>query len=100
MAARIVARKKRKRRDKSIDQEHHAKKRFAQRFGVVICNDTYRDMVKQIQTGQAQFIEKQSNRVSKFWVQWGDRRVPVVYDKQRGKVVTVLLPEWVEPVCP
>lgn len=87
---------RRKRKTKAQNQEMHAKIRFAQRYGVMICDDTYRDMVQQIQSGKAKFIRKQSNRVSHFWVTWHDQTVPVVYDKLRGTVVTVLMPQWVE----
>lgn len=88
-----------KRYSKASNQVAHAKGRFLQRFGIDLSNADYEAMVQQIRTGKATFIGKQSNRVSKFWVRVPshDLPLPVVYDKMRGTVVTVLRAEWVQP---
>lgn len=91
--------RRRKRGDKSTDQKWHAKHRMARRFGIHITDAQYADLVYQITSGKAWFIERQSNRVSKFWVFLEGKQIPVVYDKMRKTIVTVLLPEWVLPAC-
>ena len=65
-------------------QTSHAKRRFKQRLGRVLTNKLTNEIIKAIQTGKAEFVEKQSNRVSKFeyndWV--------IIYDKNRKTIIT------------
>jgi hypothetical protein len=43
-----------------------------------------------IQEGEAQFVEKQSNRVSIFQLTYKEKSVKVVYDKLRKTIVSFL----------
>lgn len=95
----MARRRKRHKEDKAKTQKRHCKTRLLQRFGEVLTEDVYQDFIYQIQTGRAEFIERQSVRVSKFWVDLKGQRIPVVYDRHRKTIVTVLQPEWVLPPC-
>jgi len=71
-------------------QQRHARKRFAERYGVVFDPRLERDFIQIIQSGDARFVEKQSNRVSLFDITMGEEVFRVVYDKERKTIVTVL----------
>jgi hypothetical protein len=79
-------------------QESHARRRFFDRYGVVLTEDLHRQLVRKIQGGLATFVESQSNRVSIFDVPHqnseGDS-VRVVYDKERHILVSALPPRTV-----
>lgn len=90
-----MARHKRKRGSKARAQVSHALRRFKERFGITLYEHQYHDFIKQIQRGDAEFIDRQSHRVSRFWVKLDDQRFAVAYDKERQTIVTVLKPEWV-----
>lgn len=68
----------------------HAKKRAEQRYGVTLNRHGLRDLVEDIRSGRAQFVERQSNRITLWFVQLGDKTARAVYDKQRGTIVTFL----------
>lgn len=76
----------------------HCIRRFRERFGIELHEHQYYEMVKQITSGHALFIDKQSNRVSRFWVELEGQRFAVAYDRLRSKIVTVLMPEWIEGI--
>lgn len=92
----MARRRKRHKEDKAKTQKRHCKTRLLQRFGEVLTQEVYEDFILQIQTGRAIFIERQSVRVSKFWVDLKGQQIPVVYDRHRKTIVTVLQPEWVQ----
>ena len=72
------------------DVEMHAKKRARQRAGVDLNHDDRRNIVKMIQSGEADFVAKQSNTRSLFKVDYEDTSLNVVYDKARHALRTVL----------
>ena len=82
---------------KAKAQEIHARRRFEQRTGVVFSPKVNDEMAAQIQEHKAIFIERSSNRVTIWWVQHNGRWLPVVYDKSRKKIVTVL--PKIDPRC-
>jgi hypothetical protein len=71
----------------------HAKKRAAERYDLALNKDARREIVQKIQTNQAEFVAKQSNNRSLWRVDFQDRSLNVVYDKQRSTLCTVLPPE-------
>lgn len=95
----MARKRKQKREDKAKTQKRHAKTRMLQRYGIGLTEELYADLVNQIVTGRASFIERQSVRVSKFWVRCGTQMIPVVYDRHRKTIVTVLEQEWVQGAC-
>jgi len=75
---------------KSTNQKRHARRRAAERYELDLHQDAQAAIVRAIQGGEARFIRKQSQRVSVWEVEHGGRRLPVVYDKKRKTIVTVL----------
>lgn len=71
-------------------------KKTRQRFGIEANKTDLDNIIEQIESGRAIFIEKQSNRVSAFLVELKDIKMAVIYDKQRNMVVTCLPPEYLE----
>jgi predicted transcriptional regulator len=96
---------------KSIRIRKHAKKRFSDRIGIVLDQNTETKIIKIIE-GQnraghlkklypttfkndfeysnAIFVEKQSSRVDVWDIKINDRWERIVYDKYRKQIVTVI----------
>jgi hypothetical protein len=83
-------RPRRKGKTKARSQELHARRRFEQRTGVVFSSKVNDELVAQIQDHKAIFITRSSNRVTLWWVRVEEQWLPVVYDKNTKKIVTVL----------
>lgn len=75
---------------KAKAQRRHAQRRARGRYGVHLNRADLDAMVRQIQAGKATFLRRQSGRVSLFAVDMQGLRVPVVYDRKRKTIVTVL----------
>lgn len=84
---------KRATRTKAAAQREHAKRRFWERHHLDVSDADLARMVHLIQTGKAEFRERQSNRVSVWDVMFEGRPRRVAYDGHRHEIVTVLLPE-------
>lgn len=80
---------------KKLAQRFHAAERADSRFGIHYNRHVRREIIKQIQSQKATFIDKQSLRLSRWLVKVEDQDVVVVYDKNRKEVVTFLKPEWI-----
>lgn len=76
----------------------HTEKRAVERYGYAFTMATIASFIQQIQTGEAKFISRTSNRVTVWYVKHPDtqEQVKVVYDKQRKAIVTVLPKEIVK----
>jgi len=81
----------RKSKGKKRAQIRHAKHRFETRFDTTLNDGEYLNLVKQIQDGEAEFVERQSNRVTVWNVALNEKVVRVIYDK-RTKVIVSALP--------
>ena len=92
-----MAKRKRKRikikRTKEWSQNRHARKRFQQRFGVILTKDLKTRILNLIHKGYASFVEKQSNRISLFDIEVEGQKIRVVYDKIRKNIVSALYPD-------
>ena len=77
-------------------QYRHAKIRFIQRAGMLPERADFEDMVKQIQTGKAKFVDRQSKRVTRWRVDYAGKDRLVVYDKNTKQIVTILEDDWVK----
>lgn len=75
---------------KKLAQRVHARKRFASRHNIEFTKAVRREFVKQIQSGQARHIRKQSNRVALYSVQYEGKWIDVIYDNKTHNVVTCL----------
>lgn len=80
-----------KKNSKKKCQTFHARRRAEQRFGIQLNID---EAVKAIQNGNAKLIERQSLRVTVWLVEQDGKKFPVVYDKQRQSIATVLPKEY------
>lgn len=75
---------------KKKSQAHHARESFNDRYGIVLTDNLHQQFVKDIQTGKAFFMMRQSHRVSVFRIIHEGRKIPVVYDGDRKQIVTAL----------
>lgn len=66
----------------------HAKSRFWERFDITLNKRDYRELCEQIKSGKAQFINRQSNRVTKWLVKYKNEQIIAVYDKIRHQIIT------------
>jgi hypothetical protein len=73
-------------------QQRHAQKRAKERFNAELTPEYYDKLVQRIQTGKAEFVARQSNRVTLWRMYVHGKEAIVVYDKKRSKVVTLLTP--------
>ena len=83
--------KPKRRRSKSAGQKVHTKQRALERFDIFLSDEEYRDIATSIRRGKAEFVKKQSNRVSLHRVELsGGQGAIAVYDSIRKTVVTLL----------
>jgi len=79
---------------KAKRQKGHAKRRARERYGLNLRQHEYDELVRRIKNNiDCRFLQRQSNRVSLFAIKMDGNWLPVVYDKQRHTVVTILPPE-------
>ena len=80
---------------KDAAQRSHARRRFDERYDCHLTESIYNEMVWKIQHGEGRHLSKQTNRLSVYSVESPIGDVPVVYDKQRGNIVTFLTEDMV-----
>jgi len=61
-----------------------------ERYGIEVTPDLYSRLRAQVRHGRASFVCKTNNRLSVFTVRVDNKRIPVVYDRLRGTLVTAL----------
>jgi hypothetical protein len=67
-----------------------AKLRAAERFGLDLSNRDLAMLVRQIRYQESIFVMRSTKRVSLHIVEHNGTSMPVVYDKHRGAIVTIL----------
>lgn len=77
-------------KSKYAAQVRHAKHRCLERFDIQLTDHEYWKLCQQIRSGKSKILHKQSNRISVHLIKLRDQEVNVVYDKQRGTIVTFL----------
>lgn len=78
-------------RPKAHSERAHAMRRCSERYGYALREHEYHGIIRQIRDGTAEFSERQSHRVSVFFVRLPDgQRARVVYDRTRGELVSFL----------
>lgn len=75
---------------KALSARRHAMQRARERYGLVYDRDLRAQLIGIIRRGEATMVERQSNRVRVFDLPFEGRTVRVVYDKERGEIVTFL----------
>lgn len=80
-------------------QKSHAKARAVQRYGITLKEHEYQEICKWIAQAdpRAIWLEKQSLRVSLYAVRWQEQWLPVVYDKHRHSIASILPKEALVP---
>lgn len=81
---------RRSRKHKDRAQRSHFLRRFAERIGYVPGKDVCEEIVRTIRNGEAVHLEDQSLRVKIKGVRVNGENVVVVYDRNRGSLVTVI----------
>lgn len=71
----------------------HARRRCLERLGFQLTREMERQLVHDIQYGNARFIARQSLTISIFLVRLNGCQTFVVYDKQHKQIVTIM-PYW------
>ena len=79
-----------RKKSKSKSQKDHAIRRARERYGLYVTSNDYIEACRRIRGGKAKFVDRESNRVSRFRVELAGMEVPVIYDSLRGTIVTVL----------
>ena len=79
-----------KKRQKSKDMLRHVKRKFWMRWSIELTDELHREFVKKIQNREGKLVEKQSNRVSVWDIEYKEKTMTVVYDKIREMLITVL----------
>jgi len=85
--------KARNKTSKAKCQRIHAKNRASRRYGLKLNRFDRKAIVSQIRNGDCKLVEKQSNRVSIYNLTYNEIPVQVVFDHQRGEIVSFLPPE-------
>lgn len=70
--------------------------RGIERYGVRLTDNDLIVMTKMIQGGQAEFMERESNRATKWLLNYNGIAIPLVYDTQRKSIATILPPTAAE----
>lgn len=78
----------------------HLRRRAAERFNITLTKKDRQDIVHQIQHSKAQFLRRESNRLSHFVVTLGTVQAICVYDRVRKEPVTLLPLEWKDETRP
>ena len=81
-----------KRKLKKKCQMKHAKVRFRERFGLELNNELHDKFVRSIQLGfpYAEFLKKQTNRITIWKILYNGNYIVLVYDKNRKQIVTAI----------
>jgi hypothetical protein len=81
---------------KSQAERQHAKRRARERYGIAFNSQMNKNLIAQIQRGEARLVRRQSQRVSVWDVEIAGGPARVVYDRDRKQIVT-FLPLALEP---
>ena len=76
--------------DKAPTLQAHFKRRMYERWGILLKNGQEKEIVDLIQTGQAKFVGRQSNRVTVWNVPYLGMTIPMLYDSTRKQMITAL----------
>lgn len=75
---------------KASCQRAHAKRRALQRYSLILNRQDLDDIVSKIKSRDAEFVERQSNRVTIWRLSFKETLIRVVYDSLRHTIVTFL----------
>lgn len=75
---------------KKTCQNSHARRRALERFGLNMGPVRHAKLVRDVQSGAARFVERQSNRVTVWDADLDGHTVRIIYDGSRKQIVTFL----------
>jgi len=85
---------KRHKEEKSDAQYFHSKGRARERYGIHLSRNVYNAWIKAIQglddTITVRPLGQESRSLTHFAISWGGQEIPVVYDRNRKTIKTVL----------
>ena len=80
---------------KEKNQRYHAKIRALQHFGEQLTNLDLQKMAEIYRhSPQTKILERLSNRVTKAIIGYRDKAYPIIYDKSRHQIATILKPDY------
>ena len=84
-------RKGRSSKDKACKQKEHAIRRARERYGLEVSVQEYNEACQRICEGRwIKHLEDESLRLTHYLVELAGKQVPVVFDRHRKTIVTVL----------
>jgi len=86
----MVKTKKKGKYSKDQAQYLHSQKRALERYGLQYTKELKEGILAKIMSGDAKFIDRQSNRVTIWDVHTQGKEVRVVYDKQRKNIASFI----------
>jgi hypothetical protein len=87
----MMDKKNKPKRDSKLKRiRQHAKRRARQRFSFELTAEQERAIVQDIQLGIAEFVERQSTRVTVWRVALANNVAKVCYDSHRKAIITCL----------
>lgn len=86
----MVRKRKPRRPPKRIAERMHTKMRLVKRYDMVVNRAQLKEMVDKIRNGKSKLLYRSSNNRSVWLVPYNNRAIKVVYDNQRGEIITVL----------
>jgi len=89
-------RRKKRKFPKGKAEFFHANKRFRERWGINWTLKKERAALNKIKDGGAELYQVLSNRVRIYWIVIERKRIPILVDMKRRKVITAFLPEYLE----
>lgn len=95
------------RQSKANSEIIHAKRRLYERYDIPLNTHQIKELARQIQNASRKgydkfvvFVDRQSLRITRWFIWPRERWVPVVFDKKRGTIVTFLPPHALGPPPP
>lgn len=74
----------------------HVKRRIQERYDIILNDQQITDIENKIRSGKSYLVHAQSRKNRLHVVEFEQMILPVVYDSQRGCLVTVFPPETLE----
>ena len=78
------------RKNKKQSEIDHALRRAAERFGLRLHQDLYLRLIRSIQDHTAEFVDRQSNRVTRWIVDVDGTKMCAAYDSNRSVIVSFI----------
>lgn len=74
----------------------HVKRRVQERYGILLNDQQITDIENKIRSGKSRLVHAQSRKNRLHVVEFDLMTLPVVYDNQRGCLITVFPPETLD----